>query len=152
MGRRDTHGGDHGRTRPSSLLYAGSTFLQQPFPSPTFGVRPPRQTMTLRTLALARRVIEWRRGPESTVTCIACGATVPRADAREYDKHGDRFDRADKEFEHLCKHCHRDIDHQPRRGLEDLLLEFEAGDRPREQFLPWYCDRVEQRYGPLEED
>lgn len=136
----------------SALLLAGSSFLQEPFPSPTFGVRPPRQTGTVRALGLARRLLQWRRGSEATVTCIACGASVPRRNAREYDKQGDRFDRDDKQFEHLCKHCHRDIDHKPRRELEGLLVEFEATGRDRDEFLGWYCDRVEQRYGPLEED
>ena len=63
------------------------------------------------------------RGRGTEVTCIACGSTVERSDAREYDKHGDRFDRADKEFEFLCKPCYRDISHQPRGDLEDVLEE-----------------------------
>jgi len=36
------------------------------------------------------------------VTCISCGVSIERSDAREYDKHGDRWDREGKEFEYLC--------------------------------------------------
>ncbi len=43
-----------------------------------------------------------------TVTCLACGTERPRDEAREYDKHGDRWDRDGKTFEHLCKSCHGD--------------------------------------------
>ncbi len=60
-----------------------------------------------------------------TVICIACGETLSRADAREYDKHGDRWDRRDKEFEYLCKSCYRTLCHQPRKGLETLLVKIE---------------------------
>lgn len=60
-----------------------------------------------------------------TVGCIACGETLSRADAREYDKHGDRWDRRDKEFEYFCKPCYRELCHQPREGLETLLVEIE---------------------------
>jgi hypothetical protein len=67
----------------------------------------------------------WRRDEKTTVTCIACGETIVRADAREYDKHGDRWDRREKSFEHLCKPCHRGLCHQPRDGLEALLVDIE---------------------------
>ncbi|WP_255151315.1 DUF7562 family protein [Halorarius halobius] len=80
------------------------------------------------------------RGRSAEVTCIACGTSVARSDAREYDKHGDRFDRADKEFEHLCKPCYRDINHQPRGELEALLTESGAGERDREEFLARYAE------------
>ena len=59
--------------------------------------------------------------PAAVVWCIACGARVPRADAREYDRFGDRWDRDGKTFEHLCKPCDRVESHQPRIGLEDTL-------------------------------
>lgn len=78
-----------------------------------------------------------RRGRRA-VTCIACGSDVLRSDAREYDKYGDRYDRRDKEFEYLCKPCHRDLCHQPRRGLEDVLVESGAGEQSRERFLADY--------------
>lgn len=89
----------------------------------------------------------WRRGRRQTeVTCIACGGSVPRAEAREYDKHGDRFDRSDKDFEHLCKPCFRDLCHQPREELESLLLDLGAGEGiPREVFLEKYTDAVDDR-------
>jgi len=82
------------------------------------------------------------RSASGEVTCIACGATVPRDDAREYDKHGDRWERANKEFEHLCKPCHRDLCHQPRAGLEALLVDLERRDRT--EFLAAYGDAVEE--------
>lgn len=82
------------------------------------------------------------------VTCIACGETVSRAHAREYDKHGDRWDRADKEFEFLCKPCHRDLCHQPRDELEELLLQVEGDEaRTQDEFLARYLAAVERRYG-----
>jgi hypothetical protein len=71
----------------------------------------------------------------SQVTCIACGQSVARTDAREYDKYGDRFSREDKEFEFLCKGCHRECCHQPRGGLETLLVESGAGEADREEFF-----------------
>lgn len=80
------------------------------------------------------------RDRQKNVTCIACGETVLRSDAREYDKQGDRFDRRRKEFEFLCKPCHRDISHQPRAGLEDVLEECGAGTVHHSEFLSRYAD------------
>ena len=83
----------------------------------------------------------WGNRDRSTqVTCIACGETVSRSDAREYDKHGDRYDRRDKEFEYLCKPCHREVSHQPRGDLEALLVESGAGDADCEAFLERYAE------------
>ena len=90
-----------------------------------------------------------RRTP--TVTCIACGTSVPRDEAREYDKYGDRWDRDGKAFEHLCKPCDRACCHHSRAGLEELLVEIGAGERTQEEFLTWYVTTVERRYGRLEE-
>ena len=87
-----------------------------------------------------------------TVTCLACGDRVTRSMAREYDKHGDRWDRQDKEFEHLCKSCHDDLCHYPRDELEDLLVDLEAGTADRDAFLAGYLEAVEERYGTLEEE
>jgi hypothetical protein len=78
-----------------------------------------------------------RRG-HNEVTCIACGTELPRAEAREYDKEGDRFERRDKEFEHLCKRCYREECHQPRKGLEAMLVESGAGERDQSTFLEAY--------------
>ncbi len=61
----------------------------------------------------------------TTVVCIACGTSLPRSDAREYDKQGNRWERHDKSFEHLCKECYRGLCHQPRDGLESLLVDVE---------------------------
>jgi hypothetical protein len=76
---------------------------------------------------------------------------VSRSEAREYDKEGNRWDRYGKEFEHLCKECHRDLCHQPRDELESLLTEIESGDADREEFLARYFGTVEERYGSAEE-
>ena len=84
-----------------------------------------------------------------TVTCIACGSSIRRSDAREYDKHGDRWEREGKAFEHLCKECFRDLCHQPRDDLEALLTESLAGEGSQEDFLARYGELVEERYGPL---
>ena len=61
----------------------------------------------------------------TTVVCIACGTSLPRSDAREYDKQGNRWERHDKSFEHLCKECYRGLCHQPRDELEALLVDVE---------------------------
>jgi hypothetical protein len=92
----------------------------------------------------------WRQRDRSEVTCIACGEQVPRAEAREYDKHGDRWDRAEKEFEHLCKPCYRDLCHQPRKGLEELLADIEAEGVSRADFVARYTELVEEEYGSTE--
>ena len=87
-----------------------------------------------------------------TVTCLACGSEIARTEAREYDKYGDRWDRGNKTFEHLCKSCHGDLCHHDRDELEALLVELEAGERSQEAFLWGYVQTVEERYGPLEEE
>ncbi|QIO23478.1 hypothetical protein [Haloarcula sp. JP-L23] len=73
------------------------------------------------------------------VTCLSCGESVSRDDAREYDKHGDRWNRDEKEFEFLCKPCYRECCHSPRQGLEERLIEAGAGTTDRETFLRRYC-------------
>jgi formate-dependent nitrite reductase cytochrome c552 subunit len=93
-----------------------------------------------------------RDGGDESVTCIACGHSLVRSEAREYDKEGDRWDRHGKEFEYLCKDCHSDLCHQPRDELEALLADVESstGDSPdREEFLREYSAEVEARYGTL---
>lgn len=84
------------------------------------------------------------RTDRETVTCIACGEQVSRADAREYDKHGDRWERRGKEFEHLCKDCYGDLDRASRDGLEETLAAAGAGECDRATFL--------ERYRELSED
>ncbi|WP_049921579.1 DUF7562 family protein [Halopiger djelfimassiliensis] len=91
------------------------------------------------------------RNRTETVTCLACGDQVPRSMAREYDKYGDRWDREDKAFEHLCKSCHGDLCHHPRDELEELLVELDAGETGQDAFLYGYLSTVEERYGTLEE-
>jgi hypothetical protein len=82
----------------------------------------------------------WWGGSDRQVTCIACGETVEREDAREYDKHGDRWSREGKTFEFLCKPCHRECCHQNRDGLEETLVAADAGGADRETFLERYCE------------
>ena len=79
----------------------------------------------------------WHR-ESSTVTCIACGASVARSEAREYDKYGDRWDRAEKSFEFLCKPCDRERCHSPRDGLEDRLVEAADGAESQVAFVARY--------------
>ncbi|WP_435183155.1 DUF7562 family protein [Halobellus sp. EA9] len=107
---------------------------------------------------------------ETTVVCIACGTSLARSEAREYDKHGNRWERHGKSFEHLCKECYRDLCHQPRGDLEALLVDLEreaafdtaadaesidgAGDdadHSRVQFLSRYYEAVEERSNSAEE-
>jgi hypothetical protein len=77
----------------------------------------------------------WRSRSDGDVTCIACGEEVPRSSAREYDRYGDRWGKRDREFEYLCKPCHRECCHQPRDGLEERLTDAGAGETDRESFL-----------------
>jgi hypothetical protein len=84
------------------------------------------------------------RGAEETVSCIACGTEVPQAEAREYDKHGNRFDRDGKEFEFLCKPCDAEYCHQPRDGLEATLVRAGAGRTDDDTFLRQYLELVER--------
>ena len=96
----------------------------------------------------------WRAGDErgnTSVVCIACGTSVSRADAREYDKEGDRWDREGKQFEHLCKDCHSDLSHQPRAGLESLLVDAERGADSRREFLERYVATVQDHSEATEE-
>jgi len=85
------------------------------------------------------------RSDGGTVTCIACGEQLPREDAREYDKHGDRWDRHDKRFEYLCKGCFTDTCRQPRDGLEETLSAAEAGETDRETFLRQFHELASDR-------
>ena len=72
------------------------------------------------------------------VTCIACGETLPRSAAREYDKYGNRWERSGKEFEFLCKPCDKASSHVPRDGLEEVLIRADAGETDTESFLHRY--------------
>ncbi|MFB6175918.1 MAG: hypothetical protein ABEI99_02010 [Halobaculum sp.] len=95
-----------------------------------------------------------RGGGDDSVTCIACGETLPRSDAREYDKEGDRWDRRDKEFEYLCKDCYGDLCHQPRDDLESLLETVESttdDSVSSEDFAIAYQDAAAERHGERED-
>lgn len=85
------------------------------------------------------------RRESDQVTCIACGTSVARTDAREYDKHGDRWDRSGKEFEHLCKQCDRQLCHHRRVGLEELLVTIDAETSSQLEFLSAYMAAAEER-------
>jgi hypothetical protein len=84
----------------------------------------------------------YRRKPDTEVTCIACGESVPRSDAREYDKYGDRWGRDGKDFEYLCKPCHSDCCHQPRKGLEETLVHVENDHATTQAFIAEYYSHV----------
>lgn len=91
------------------------------------------------------------RTDSETVTCVACGTHTDRELAREYDKYGNRWERDGKEFEYFCTVCHDDLCHHARTELEELLVEIDAGECSRLEFLSRYVATVEDRYGPLEE-
>lgn len=87
----------------------------------------------------------WSPGGNRSVTCIACGTELDRSDAREYDKEGDRWERTEKEFEYLCKPCHRELSKADRADLEARLTALGAGDVPRATFLERYLAALEDR-------
>lgn len=79
------------------------------------------------------------------VDCPACGITVERRDAREYDRFGDRWDRTGKTFEYLCKPCHRMMCQVPRTELEELLIA--VGSHPSHgEFLAAYYRELRTRH------
>ncbi|NHN65473.1 MULTISPECIES: hypothetical protein [Haloarcula] len=86
----------------------------------------------------------WHRDTDEEVCCIACGDTVARSNAREYDKYGDRWNRDDKSFEYLCKPCYRGYCHFSRTGLEDRLEAAGAGTVSRDAFLRRYHDLADE--------
>lgn len=89
-----------------------------------------------------------RRAGEDVI-CPACGRTLPREEAREYDKFGDRWDRRNKTFEYFCRSCHDDLCLQRRDELEELLCELRGDHADRQTFLRRYSRAVQQRYGRL---
>jgi len=84
----------------------------------------------------------WRSRSSGEVTCIACGTDVARSEAREYDRYGDRWGKRDREFEYLCKPCHRECCHQPRKSLEETLTRAGAGETDRDTFLAQFHEAV----------
>lgn len=84
---------------------------------------------------------------DESVTCIACGETLPRTDAREYDKHGDRWARDGKEFEFLCKPCFRGITKHSRDGLEEVLDEVAEPEMSQEEFVAAFIDATRETAG-----
>lgn len=138
-GGRDGRPGD----RATMMSISGSNLLEGLFLAPALTAPPRRNPRQRPGVPLADRLRGLRgRSRTKTVTCIACGESVPSEQAREYDKQGDRWDREDKRFEYLCKPCHGELNHQPRRELEGLLVEVDAGERTRDEFLEWYCALV----------
>ena len=79
-----------------------------------------------------------RRRSGRPVTCIACGSRVDRAEAREYDREGNRWDRAGKSFEFLCKPCFALENHQARDELESTLLAVGTDHEDAESFVTAY--------------
>ena len=84
-----------------------------------------------------------RNTDRQLVTCPACGESVARSEAREYDKEGNRWERHDKTFEHFCKDCFRELCHQPRGDLESTLTEIQAAGLSQSEFLRRYIDSVD---------
>ncbi|WP_324662837.1 DUF7562 family protein [Haloarcula sediminis] len=93
----------------------------------------------------------WHRDT-ATVTCIACGESVDRSAAREYDKHGDRWDREGKSFEYLCKPCDRTRCHSPRDGLEARLVEAADDTDCPEAFVARYLALARADGSPVTEE
>lgn len=86
-------------------------------------------------------------GDPDQVTCPACGTQLARTRAREYDRHGDRWDRDGKEFEYLCKPCHRAACHLPRGELKETLEA--VGKQPSpEAFVAAYYREVDANEHP----
>lgn len=81
---------------------------------------------------------------DNDVTCIACGAAQPRSDAREYDKHGDRWTRDGKEFEYLCKPCFRELTKHSRDGLEDALESLAGSGLSQEEFVEAFVEALHE--------
>ena len=79
------------------------------------------------------------------VECIACGCRLPRSDAREYDRYGNRWNRAGKRFEYLCKPCHAMECHQPRGGLENTLVDVGAVHATPASFVSAYYAVLRER-------
>lgn len=91
---------------------------------------------------------------QRTVSCVACGTSIKRKQAREYDKQGNRWERHGKEFEYLCKDCYRDLCHQPRNGLESMLIDIEESIPPEsESQSQFQCESefFTQYFGVVEE-
>lgn len=86
-------------------------------------------------------------GDARTVTCIACGTSLDRADAREYDKEGDRWDRRGKSFEYLCKPCFKALSKADREDLEDRLVDAGAGEAEQAAFLRRFLATSEEPDG-----
>jgi hypothetical protein len=88
-------------------------------------------------------------GNQTTVTCVACGVSIERTEAREYDKQGNRWERHGKDFEYLCKGCYQELCHQPRDGLESMLIEIEetitsqSHSLSQSEFLTQYFGTIE---------
>ena len=79
-----------------------------------------------------------RERDKEIVTCIACGMTVPRSAAREYDRFGNRWDRDEKRFEHMCKPCHDVECHLPRGDLETFLVTVGSEHESPQTFVTAY--------------
>lgn len=88
--------------------------------------------------------MEERHGSES-VDCIACGSTVDRTEAREYDRFGDRWERSGKKFEYLCDSCHDAESHAGRSELESTLEEIGSDHDSPEAFIAAYYRVVAER-------
>ncbi len=83
-----------------------------------------------------------RSRDRQTVSCPACGESVPRSEAREYDKEGNRWERHNKSFEHFCKDCFRELCHQPRGNLEATLSDIHEAGLSQSEFLRRYLESV----------
>lgn len=83
-----------------------------------------------------------RSTDDDATYCIACGEVLPQSEAREYDRHGNRFNDQDSQSETLCQPCHQEYSHVPRDNLESLLVEAGAGTTDDATFLRRYIELV----------
>ena len=81
-------------------------------------------------------------GGDRTVTCIACGAELPRSTAREYDKYGDRWGSEGESLEYLCTRCHQELNKQPRETLEINLENAGAGEVTNRRFFELFLNQL----------
>lgn len=88
------------------------------------------------------------RSDENREICPACGDSVVRSAAREYDKTGDPWTRRDKSFEYFCSSCHDALCHHNRDILESLLVEINAGSCSNDEFFDRYYHAVAERSDP----
>ena len=86
-----------------------------------------------------------RSTDDDATYCIACGEVLPQSEACEYNKHGERLNQQEREFEALCNPCDQEYSRVPRDELESLLVEAGAGTTDNAMFLRRYIELVQEQ-------